>query len=113
MGQIHVALATDRRCVWGAAVTMRTIADHNDLADSLHFHVFTSGLTPAAEEGLRRTAESLGHGATIRLVEFDARPVTHLLRSKVITHTAYAALFLGELVPMEVGRCIYVDCDLI
>lgn len=37
--------------------------------------------------------------------------VGHLQRSRLITRTAYARLFLGEFLPEDVERVVYVDCD--
>ena len=46
-------------------------------------------------------------------MEFDPSPFHGLQRSSAITRTAYARLTLGSVLPKQVARCIYLDCDLV
>jgi lipopolysaccharide biosynthesis glycosyltransferase len=75
-------------------------------------HLITAGLSARETNLLRRTIVDAAPDADISLYEFDPSAVAHLLRSSLITHTAYALLYLGELLPPSVTRCIYLDCDL-
>lgn len=113
MEPLHVVHAVDQRCVEGCAVAMRSVMESPASPRPIHFHVLTNDITASHRERLSRTvAEGPGAGS-ISFREFDARPVQHLLRSKLITHTAYARLFLDRLLPDDVERCIYLDCDLL
>lgn len=110
---IDVLLATDRRCLWGCAVSMRSILDHAHPGTRIRFHVLMNGLSAQDRGALCKTVAMDAHRASIRLVAFDDAPVRGLVRSSVITPTVYARLFLAEALPEDVRRCIYVDCDLL
>jgi lipopolysaccharide biosynthesis glycosyltransferase len=87
--------------------------EHATHASALHFHVMDGGLTEEDRAVLRASLNSGPAPATINFLGFDQGPVQDLQRSRVITRTAYARLFLGEALPPEVERCVYVDCDLL
>jgi lipopolysaccharide biosynthesis glycosyltransferase len=111
-GRVHVALAADRRCVQGCAVSIRSMAENAAGDARLAVHLIANGLTAEQTDLLRRTIADAAPDADVSLYQFDPGAVAHLLRSSLITHTAYALLYLGELLPPSVTRCIYLDCDL-
>lgn len=110
---VHVFLAADHRCLWGCAVTMRSIHENVAPGSSLRFHIATNGVSEADHAALAKVAERGGTGGSARFVSFEGDQVRHLQRSRLITRTAYARLFLEELLPADVQRVIYVDCDLL
>lgn len=113
-GPIHLLLVADPRCVVGCAVTLRSIVDNTHPASRLHLHLFlTPGVSARDRERLVCTVEAFGPQASLTLGTFHPRRFGHLARSKLITHTAYASCALEELLPPEVTRCIYLDCDLV
>lgn len=113
MPPVHVLLATDRRCLWGCAVSMRSMLEHAAHGSELHFHVMDGGLSAADRAALRGSLNGGDASTTIEFVGFDPGAVSKLRRSKVITRTVYARLFLGGALPPEVARCVYVDCDVL
>jgi lipopolysaccharide biosynthesis glycosyltransferase len=112
MSPIHVILAVDQRCVVGCAVSIRSALEHLGEGIAVRFHVVTNRIADGDREAIRRTVTEAGRDAEVSFREFDPAPVRHLARSKLISHTAYARLFLGSLVPPPASRCIYLDCDL-
>ncbi len=79
----------------------------------IRFHVMANGLNPQDRAALCETVETNDYQASIRLVAFDDAPVRGLVRSRLITPTVYARLFLAEALPDDARRCIYADCDLL
>ena len=110
---IHVLLAVDANQVIGCAVSMRSILEHAAPPALLHFHVMTHQVPPRDREALRATIESAGRGARIDLHEVDVSRFTHLMRSKLVSHTTYARLLIDDVLSADVERCIYVDCDMV
>jgi lipopolysaccharide biosynthesis glycosyltransferase len=107
-------LAVDPRCAIGCAVSMQSIADNAMAGVPIHFHVATSGISEADRDALRSTASAMtGRHVQVSFSEFDPAPVAHLVRSKIVTHTTYARLFLTDMLPSNVTKCVYVDCDLV
>ena len=105
-GPIDVLLATDRRCLWGCAVSMRSMLDHARAGVRIRFHVMVNGLNAQDRAALCETVDMASHRASIRFVPFDDAPVRGLVRSSVITPTVYARLFLAEALPDDTRRCV-------
>ncbi len=113
MQTLHVALALDRNCVLGCAVSMRSMVE-NAVGDvDFHFHLACNGIPRETRERLVRSLEGAPHPTRFTFSEFDPAPFAKLHRSRAVTHTAYALLDIGEQLPAEVHRCITIDCDLI
>ncbi len=74
-------------------------------------HLIASGVAQEDRDALASIVVEAA--AEVAFYRFDADPVRHLLRSKRITHTAYSKLFLPEILPESVSRCIWVDCDML
>lgn len=111
--QIHIFMAADRRCLWGCAVSMRSVIDNAHPTASLTFHLATHDVPEHDLAVLARVAVEARPGTSIRFVSFDESEVAHLLRSRLITHMTYARLFMGTLLPADVDRVVYIDCDLV
>lgn len=110
---VHVLLATDAKQVVGCAVSMRSILEHASPGVGLHFHVMTHGVPDRDVSALRATVRGRGREAAISISNVDLSRFTHLMRSKLVTHTTYARFLLGEVLPPAVTRCIFVDCDMV
>ncbi len=109
--RLHVLYAVDRKQVVGCAVSMRSILEHVSPDADVQFHVMTRRLRPRDLAALRRTVLASGRRADLGFYEIDFRRIAHLWRSRLVSRTAYARLFLGEVLPATVTRCIYLDCD--
>ena len=98
--------------VIGCAATMRSIMDNARPGTELRFHLLTNGVSPRDGEAL--ASMFLDHGAArLSIYDVDCSRFHHLMRSKVVSHTAYARLLIHEVLPEAVTRCIYVDCDVL
>lgn len=91
---------------------MRSILDNSSEDASLRFHLATHDVLDADLAVLEEVVQG-PRDARIRFLSFEPDRVRHLQRSRLITHTAYARLFMGELIPLEAERVLYVDCDLL
>lgn len=110
---IHLLLAVDQKQVIGCAVSMRSVLENAAPGHRLHFHVMTHRVAGRDREALRRTVLDAGREAGIDLHEVDASRFGHLMRSKLVSHTTYARLLLDTVLPGDVRRCIYLDCDMV
>lgn len=111
--QIHLLLALDDKQAIGCAVSMRSIIEHAAQVVVPHFHVMTYKVPGRDIEALRATVLGSGREAKISFYEIDISRFRHLMRSKIVSHTTYARLLIDELLPEEVTRCIYLDCDMV
>ena len=111
--EIDVLLAVDPRQVVGCAVSMRSMIDAAAADVRFRFHVMTHRVSRRDRTDLVRTAVDARPGTAISVSEYDGSPFEHLVRSKLITRTCYAPLLLADVLPHDVERCVYADCDLV
>jgi lipopolysaccharide biosynthesis glycosyltransferase len=106
---IDIALCSGRHFLPGLAVTVRSAIE--SATTPINVHVGTVGLTEADREKLRRSWYHPNCG-TVTFKEIAAQTLkgfrpTAYLNSKI----PYARYFLSEKFP-DVGRCIFLDADL-
>jgi len=92
---------------------MRSLIDNAGPGAKLHFHIATAGVSETDRAALASVASDGPRPSSVRFTEFRPDPVRHLQRSRLITRTAYARLFLADLLPHDVDRVLYMDCDLV
>lgn len=110
---IHIACNIDERFAQHCAVTLVS-AFKNNPGQAITAHIIARGLT---ESSRRRLAElATAYGATLRFYE----PAPDLLDGfsirkcgNRISITAYYRCLLPELLPADVDRVLYLDCDIL
>jgi lipopolysaccharide biosynthesis glycosyltransferase len=110
---IEVFLAADARCVLGAAATMRSMIDSAPSGTPFRFHLMCHEVATDDRRKLASVPRTDEPHVRVQLGTFEAARTAHLIRSKLVTHTTYSSLFVGDLMPSEVTRCIKVDTDVI
>lgn len=113
MHPIHLVLTVDRHHLVGCATTMRSVVEHARADSPLRFHLFADGLRTADRARLLDSVTSLGRDVGLDFEECPVARVRDLTRSRLISHAAYARLFIDEILPPDADRCIYLDSDLI
>jgi lipopolysaccharide biosynthesis glycosyltransferase len=113
--RIHVAFAADANYAVPLAVAICSIAMNCNSKRGLVFHVIQSAIGQELREKIERSLAQTGfRDARInwldapleRLAEFDlAHPWT--------TSLTFARLLTPELLPAEVERALYLDCDIV
>jgi lipopolysaccharide biosynthesis glycosyltransferase len=110
---IRILLAVDPKQVIGCAVSMRSILENVRHGAAVHFDVITSGISPQDRQALCATVRGGRRQGTIDLHDVDLTRFTHLMASKLVSHTTYARLLIDDVLPPDAARCIYVDCDMV
>ena len=113
MRPIHVVLTVDRHHLVGCATTIRSMIEHAGPEASLRFHLSVDGVPEEARDRLRATVRTESRDHELRFWEFPVARVRDLTRSRIVSHATYARLFIEEILPSDVDRCIYLDSDLI
>lgn len=102
---------------WGPAyASMRSVCLTSAAPEKLRFHVFHSGLRPRNRAVIHSIASD--YGAQLELIDIDQIEALNAriaafppIRMQRFTPIVYARLFLGELLPPEIGRVLYLDAD--
>lgn len=112
--QLHVVFATDDNYAVGAAVAGNSVRiGLRGRSCDLAFHVVDSGLTPAGRDYLTR---ALGRAGTVTVhAVADHLQLTHAA-SHAFGHWSSATLgrlHLGDVLPDDVRRAVYLDADVL
>ena len=113
---IHIALTFDDNFWAPAYALMRSVCLFTHRREDLVFHLFHRTLTSEHHADLERIAEEFG----ARLVWYDldgselfADIAARMPVNKRLTNIVYARLVIDRLLPADVERVLYLDCDML
>lgn len=114
---IEIALTFDDKFWAPAYATMRSICLTTHQPKDLRFHLLVDGITPAHRVVLDSIATD--YGATLNVIDLGASNVLGeriagfpAIRMRRFHPVIYARLFLGELLPPDVAKVLYLDSDI-
>jgi len=110
---VAVVIAGDERVRWGCAVAGRSLVEHAPAGTSIDFYLIHPGMAREEVDRFRRSWQAPERSVTVTDIPFELAHVKDLVRSKNLTHMAYARLFIGDLLPESVKRCVYIDTDVV
>lgn len=91
---------------------MCSVMAHAAGADDIHFYIFSDSISPAYKNQIQRVVEKLGHAVSFIEIPFEKFP--HLeIHNKHLSRSAFGRLLLGSLLPAEIERAVYLDCDVL
>ena len=109
---MHIVLATDDNFVQHCTVAILSILQHNK---AVLFHILTEGLSQENSDYMSGLVDSTDSQLTIHVVPSD---IVHYfpmssLASNHISLATYYRLFITSLLPAEINKVIYLDCDMV
>jgi len=112
---IQVVLACDANYVMPLAVAMCSAATNCDRSRNLTFNVFQDGIDSALREKVERSLRQTGFpNARINWMKAPIERVANVkMVNKWLTPMTLVRLLIPDLLPPEVQRVIYLDCDLV
>ena len=109
---MNIVLATDDNFVQHCGTTIRSIMSHNK---DVHFYILTEGLTKENKTLLTNLTSTEGSDLEFCIVPSDV--VKYFPMSKMasnhISIATYYRLFVTTLLPNNIDKIIYLDCDMI
>lgn len=109
---LHVALASDKNYAEFVAVVLVSLFDTNKWQEFTTIHLLSNGIDETTIEKLRQHIPD--NRGELRV--YDVRSLKEDLGIEVpptIAITAYARLFLPNLIDCDVERVLYLDCDVV
>lgn len=109
---MNIVLATDNNFVQHCGVTIKSITSNNK---DVNFYLLTEGLSPANTRLLESVAEENGCSLEFCIVPSDIVrffPMSKMASSHISIATYYR-LFITSLIPGDVDKVIYLDCDMV
>lgn len=113
MDLVHIGFCCDERYFTPLAVAMQSVIDTAHDPQRLHFWILTQTPHSAQLPTVRAIATAVRAQCTVLSAEALAPLLADVPADEHITIASYFRLFLPELLPIEVPRLIYLDCDLV
>ena len=109
---MEIACCTDQNYLKYCVTMLLSLLDHHQSGE-VGIHLLSNGLTNKDVEMVRLVVEK--HGARFTTYNIDGPLLETLPKGQYsyITPTTYARLFLPVILPEEIKRVIYLDCDLL
>jgi lipopolysaccharide biosynthesis glycosyltransferase len=113
---IHIALTFDDNFWAPAYAVMRSVCLFTHRRSDLVFHLFHRTLTPEHHADLERIVPEFG--AQLVWYNLDqsamfADIARRMPENKRLTNIVYARLLIDQLLPAQVERVLYLDCDML
>ena len=105
-----IVATADNKYAQHLAVTFVSILENNR-GDVPKLYVIGDELTTENKNSLSETVKPFG--ATIEFVQTDVGLYKHLCVSGYFSRATYLKVFVPELLPRDIERVIYLDCDVI
>lgn len=109
---LHIVVASDENYARFVASLIVSVQESNPDLDEISFHLLSNGI-PKDSIG---KIESVIHGEGRRLIVHDISDLQDRLGIDVpptIALTAYARLFMGQILGEDISRVLYLDTDII
>jgi len=112
---IQVAFACDANYVMPLTVAICSAATNCDRSRHLTFNVFQDGIGPGLREKVERSLKRTGFpNARVNWLDAPIERVANVrMVNKWLTPSALVRLLIPGLLPSEVQKVIYLDCDLV
>lgn len=108
---IHIVLAADDGYAQHAAVVMASVLANTQKPEKIRFYLIADAIQEEKQKKLKDTAARWN--SEIHLVSLQNEAFTQAYVSGDISRAAYFRLDIPAILPKEVTRAIYLDCDLV
>ena len=110
---MNILFSSDDNYARHMGVAMISILRHNREVEGIHFYVINNQITLSNIEKLEGVINDFDN-AEISFIPFACiEKQLNLNLSWPISLSSYARLFVGEVLPVEVERVLYLDCDVV
>lgn len=110
---MNILFSSDDNYARHMGVAIISILQHNRDVERIRFYVINNQITLSNLEKLEMVVNEY-ENAEISFIPFKyIEKHLHLSLSWPISLSSYARLFVGELLPIEVERVLYLDCDIV
>ena len=109
---IYLTIAPDRNYGIFACVAIQTVILHLPSEYNLYCYIIDCGLNWIQKKKIKKLFSNK-HKHKYKFIEFNVEEVKELPKFAHVTRSAYARLFLTELLPQHISKILYIDCDTI
>ena len=111
--QMNILFSSDDNYVRHMGVAMISILQHSRDVNKIRFYVINNHISLINEEKLKLLVGEYENAEIVYIPFESIEKQLHLNLSWPISLSSYARLFVGEVLPVEVERVLYLDCDVV
>jgi len=111
---MNLALATDNNFVQHCAVTIVSILKNNP--NDINIYILTEGLTNSNEDLIKKVVTENGGKIFIVLINSESLKDCPMPKLDYLSHISlatYYRLLISKLLPTNIDKVIYLDCDIV
>lgn len=110
---IHIACNIDVSYVKYCVVMLTSLFENNKDV-SFHIHVITSELSEEMQAPIRKVVSNYHHATSFYFMGHDwGKDYPQYAEGSHISLAAYYRIFLGDMLPADIEKVLYLDCDLV
>ena len=109
---MHIVLASDNNYAPFVAVTLVSILRTNPALECLHVHLLANGVS---DDTLQKI-QDIPRRERLHLHVYDISNLREMLQVDVpdtIAMSCYARLFMADILPKDIDKVLYLDCDVV
>lgn len=106
-----VVYSSDEKYARHTAASIASLLTHNTWAKELTVYVISTGMDEKSKDKIKETCQSFGR----EYVDIPFEPYIDRIKEYATWHSisAYARMFIPEMLPERCERALYLDCDTI
>lgn len=108
---MNVILASDNGYAWLAGICMLSLFENNKQCEEINVWIFGDHISKENEDKLYETARM--YGRKFELVDVNCLDIPAEICSGRYPKSAFSRLFAWKLLPENVHRVLYLDCDMV
>jgi lipopolysaccharide biosynthesis glycosyltransferase len=109
--KIDVLLASDENYSLPLLVTLTSILENNISNNFIYFHIINNNISENKINEIRKLENK--YNCKINLYKFDINKLKDYPIYGHLTNTAYLRLFIHNILPENIDKLIYLDCDIV
>lgn len=108
---MNVVYTCDNNFVWIMGISMISLFENNRDTDNLTVYLLGDHVSDEGKHTLSKIAEK--YRREFKVIDVPDLNIPKILTSKRWPKSAFTRMFSGELMPRNVHRMLYLDCDII
>ncbi|MEL6671273.1 MAG: glycosyltransferase family 8 protein [Bacteroidota bacterium] len=108
---MHICFSSDSHYVQHLGVTLISLLEHNRAAGKIHVYIIDGGITPAQKAQLEDLVRP--YDTEMTFLSIDSALFQGFMVDKHITLASYYRIVLPDILPPQVEKILYLDCDLL
>lgn len=111
MNNIHIVLASDNNYVQHLGVALISILENKASDKDIFFHVLENGLSEINKEKIISISHK--YRCELKFYNISENRTKDFPELGHLSRATYLRLFISDILPIEIEKVIYLDCDLV